>query len=332
MTSLPVDGKQRPSTASVEQSDQSAASFELDVLSGLSQSPKRLHCKHLYDQRGSQLFDRICELPEYYPTRTELAIMDEYADQMTEQVGEDAVLVELGSGSSQKTRVLLDHLRAPAAYLPVDISREHLLETADKLRREHPGLLIHPLVADFTQPIEIPASFDSKKRCVYFPGSTIGNLESDEAIELLQNIAVLVGHGGGLLIGFDLQKETAVLHDAYNDSEGITAAFNLNLLHRINREADADLDVDQFDHHAIYSEERGRIEISIVSQCDQTATVAGREFEFDEGELIHTEYSHKYTRDGFVRMADAAGFTARKMWTDPRGWFAVMYLESNHGN
>ncbi|MCM2370470.1 L-histidine N(alpha)-methyltransferase [Aporhodopirellula aestuarii] len=306
--------------------------FTADVIEGLSQTPKRLHCKHLYDRRGSQLFDQICELSEYYPTRTELAIMNRNVDAIADQIGSNATLVELGSGSSQKTRILLDHLREPAAYLPVDISRGHLLETATRLRVEHPGLDIHPLVADFTQPIQIPPSVRGEKVCVYFPGSTIGNLESQDALKLFRNIHDLVGPKGGLLIGFDLQKDTDVLHAAYNDSQGITAAFNLNLLHRINREACGEFNVSQFEHLAVYDQTHGRIEISIVSTCDQTTHVAGHKFHFIKGERIHTEYSHKYTIEGFRDMAAATDFTAREVWTDEREWFAVMYLESNDGN
>lgn len=343
MTFLPAITRPQESAASttdtpVKHANQYATTpdvrtpFASDVIEGLSQQRKRLHCKHLYDRRGSQLFDKICELPEYYPTRTELAIMHRYADAMAEQIGPNTALVELGSGSSQKTRVLLDHLREPTAYLPVDISRGHLLETADKLRREHPGLNIQPIVADFTQPIELPSSLATEKVCVYFPGSTIGNLEPHDAVKLLKNIAELAGNEAGLLIGFDLQKDHDVLHAAYNDLQGVTAAFNLNLLHRINREANGNLIVDQFSHHAIYNASKGRIEISIESKTDQTARIAGQEFHFSKGELIHTEYSHKYTQEGFANMAASAGLTTKNVWTDPRDWFAVNYLESKHGN
>jgi len=312
-----------------ETSESDAADlFVHDVNEGLSRDHKRLDCKYLYDRRGSQLFDQICDLPEYYPTRTELGIMQEHSESIARHIGSESVLLEFGSGSSLKTRVLLDHLQQPIAYVPVDISRGHLLATADRLREEHPGLEVRPLVADFTDSIAIPDELADENICVYFPGSTIGNLEQSDAIELLSRIRHLCGEHGGLLIGFDLQKDAGVLTRAYNDSQGVTAAFNLNLLDRINREADGEFDVDQFEHLAVYNTEKGRIEISIRSKCEQEVKVGSNLLQFNRGEEIHTEYSHKYTIAGFQSMAESVGMTSKAVWTDPREWFAVMYLGS----
>lgn len=303
------------------------ADFRADVLNGLSAAPKRLPCKHFYDRRGSELFDRICELPEYYPTRTELAIMREHAPAIAEAIGPGVALVEYGSGSSTKTRLLLDALIDPMAYVPVDISGEHLHATAQRLAVAYPTIDIAPLAADFTEPLELPAlPREPSHAAVYFPGSTIGNFEPAETLALLRQIAGVVDEGGGLVIGIDLQKDLRVLEAAYNDAAGVTAAFNKNLLARINRELDADLDLDAFAHHAAYDERHGRISLSLVSQADQTVSIEGEAFRFAAGEAIHTEHSHKYTVDGFAQLAAEAGFTLRRAWTDERDWFAVLHL------
>lgn len=301
--------------------------FYDEVLAGLSGEQKSLPCKYFYDQRGSELFDQICELPEYYPTRTEQAIMDRYAPQMADQIGEGVRLVEFGSGSSTKTRVLLRNLIRPAAYVPLDISEEHLLGTAEGLRAQFPDLEILPLVADFTKPFTLPDStLPAEHTAVYFPGSTIGNFRREEAADLLKQIAEVVGLQGGLLIGVDLQKDASIIEPAYDDAQGVTAAFNLNLLHRINEELDGQFDLDQFEHLSFYNPEVGRIEIYIVSTCDQTVRVCDREFTFAKGERIHTEYSHKYSIDGFTKLASAAGFSVQNCWTDEDDLFAVMRL------
>lgn len=297
-----------------------------DVFAGLSAQCKFIPCKYLYDERGSKLFDAICDLDEYYPTRTELQITIDSADEIGECIGPDAVVVEYGSGSSLKTRVLLDHLQKPSAYLPIDISEDHLLATADKLRADYPQLKVRPIVADFTQGFELPEDLTGDHVCVYFPGSTIGNLKPVEAEELLEKIASQCGHGGGLLIGFDLQKDVSVLELAYDDPQGVTAKFSLNLLSRINRELDADFEVENFRHLSFYNAEDGRIEIYIESLCDQTVTIADRTFGFEKGERIHTEYSHKYTVEGFAKMASQAGFQMRKVWTDSKKYFAVAHF------
>lgn len=305
-------------------SDESA--FLQDVLFGLSQERKELHCKYFYDETGSQLFDQICDLDEYYPTRTELAIMSTHASDIAARIGEGAVLVEYGSGSSTKTRLLLDELESAHAYLPVDISEDHLQQTADRLREDYEDLDIHPLAVDFTSPFELPEPYATSKTTIYFPGSTIGNLKSDEAVELLASIADQCGSDGGLLIGFDLAKDESILKAAYDDSEGVTAAFNLNLLHRINRELDANFDVDRFAHVATYNREESRIEIYIESLDDQEVTVGEQAFQFARGERIFTEYSHKYGVDQFVALAAKAGLKMDALWTDQRDYFAVMHL------
>lgn len=300
--------------------------FLSDVWRGLSLPAKELHCKYFYDQRGSQLFDQICELDEYYPTRTETRIMNDHGAAMASRVGSNAVVVEYGSGSSTKTRVLLDHLHHQRAYLPVDISEDHLMATAAKLRVDYPVLAIHPVVADFTADFDLPIQFDDSAITVYFPGSTIGNLEPPAAVSLLRSISDHCQRGGGLLIGFDLDKSVDVLVAAYDDAQGVTAEFNLNLLHRINRELDGDFCVDRFSHVAIYNADHRRIEISIRSLANQTVTVAGRSFHFAAGEQIFTEYSHKYTIDGFASMAAEAGLVRDDVWVDDDNLFAVMHL------
>lgn len=301
--------------------------FLTDSLAGLSQTPKRLPCKYFYDQRGSQLFDQICETDEYYLTRTETAIMQRYAGEMGECLGEGMMLIEFGSGSSIKTRYLLDHLIKPVAYVPVDISREHLHESADQISGDYPDIEVLPVCADFTKPFPLP---NPKQRpshdAVYFPGSTIGNFQPNQAKQLLASIAHMCGQQGGLLIGVDLRKDKAILERAYNDNQGVTAEFNLNLLHRLQKELGATIDVDAFEHHAFYNAELGRIEIYLRSRVDQTILLDGQTVQVEAGELIHTEYSHKYTIDGFAEMAKEVGWTLRRWWTDENQYFAVLHL------
>jgi len=301
--------------------------FLNDVIVGLAHSPKRLPCKYFYDERGSQLFDQICELPEYYLTRTEQAIMNDHAAEMAEQLGESVMLVEFGSGSSQKSRVLIENLISPAAYVPIDISREHLLKTAEDLRERYSDLEIIPIVADFTEPLTLPKSKNlASHAAVYFPGSTIGNFTQQGAEKLLKSIASMLGEEGGLLIGIDLQKESSIIHAAYNDSAQVTDEFNLNLLQRANRELDADFEMDSFSHKAVYNPDDGRVEISIVSDVEQEVSIADETFEFEKGEEIHTEFSHKYTIEGFAEMAARAGFALHKSWTDDNEMVAVLHL------
>jgi dimethylhistidine N-methyltransferase len=303
------------------------ANFQADVLAGLARKPKRLSCKYFYDRRGSQLFDDICRLPEYYLTRCELAIMDRYAGQMADEIGPRAMLVELGSGSSVKVRLLLDQLEHAAAYAPVDISWEHLHATAGRLGRDYPGLEILPTAADFTERLWLPASrVTPRRRIVYFPGSTIGNFRMGAARRILRRIALLCGHDGALLLGVDLEKDPATIEAAYNDAAGVTAEFNLNLLRRINRELDADFDLGAFEHRAFYDRRYKRVDIRLESRRRQRVRVGAASYRFARGEAIRTEYSHKYTIDGLAALADEAGFTLRRYWTDDRQYFAVAYL------
>lgn len=253
--------------------------------------------------------------------------MVQYGAEMAEQIGPGVMLVEYGSGSSIKTRILLEHLEEAVAYAPVDISREHLIESANELARRFPDVEVLPVCADFTEPFDLPdPTSEPTHNAVYFPGSTIGNFTPDAAEQMLRQIVKLCGCGGGLLIGIDLQKDVSVIEAAYNDRAEVTAAFNLNLLHRINRELNANFRVDQFSHRALYDAEHGRVEISIVSECEQSVELEGHVFEFEAGETIHTEYSHKYTIEGFAKMAAAAGLTLRKSWTDSDELFGVLHL------
>lgn len=305
----------------------SRTQFLRDVIRGLSQPSKAIPCKYFYDEQGSTLFDRICETDEYYATRSELEIMRENASAIAYQIDRHAMLVEYGSGSSVKTRILLDVLNDPAAYVPVDISEDHLLRTAEELSVAYPRLAVLPVVADFTKPFALPTEdFGQTHVALYFPGSTIGNFTPDEAGELLGMMARLLGPQGGLLIGIDLQKKISVVESAYNDCGGITAEFNLNLLRRINTELDADFDLEQFEHRAVYNKDAHRIEMFIVSRCDQSVAIGGCRFDFRSGEQILTEYSHKYTVEGFTRWASQFGFSHHRHWTDSKRYFAVLHL------
>ncbi|HEY7068420.1 MAG TPA: L-histidine N(alpha)-methyltransferase [Chloroflexota bacterium] len=298
-----------------------------EVLAGLSKPAKTLPCKLFYDARGSQLFEDICTLEEYYPTRTEVAILQQSIGEMVDIIGPGCRLAELGSGSSLKTRILLDHLAEPSAYVPIDISKTALLEASEAIAAEYPDLDVLAVCADYTQRFELPEPRKPARRTVaFFPGSTIGNLERDDALGFLRRIAGWCGRGGGLLIGVDLKKDRATLEAAYDDRRGVTAAFNLNLLHRINRELGADFDVDAFRHRALYDEPRGRVEMRLVSRRPQTVHVDGRQIGFDEGEWITTEYSHKYSVADFQRLAAEAGWNVQKVWTDEQQRFSVQYL------
>jgi L-histidine Nalpha-methyltransferase len=301
--------------------------FLRDVIVGLKSTPKQLSCKYFYDRRGSELFDRICQLDEYYLTRAELALMDQFAPDMGAQIGAGVMLVEYGSGSSVKTRYLLDGLPEPVAYVPVDISGDHLQRTAQELARDYRRIEILPVCADFTRDFSLPRSRrKASHSAVYFPGSTIGNFKPGEAAGLLRRITRLCGTGGGLLIGVDLKKDAATIEAAYNDRLGVTAEFNLNLLRRINRELGADFDVDQFCHQARYNAEFGRVEMYLISRRAQTVTLGGETIEFKRGETICTEHSHKYTVDEFAAVAAAAGLTLRREWSAKKREFAVLHL------
>ncbi|TWT60995.1 L-histidine N(alpha)-methyltransferase [Rubinisphaera italica] len=298
--------------------------FYADVISGLNSKPKTLPSKYFYDEQGSMLFDQICDLDEYYITRTESQIMDRYAHDMARTLGEKIALIELGSGSSRKTRLLLEEVAESTVYMPVDISREHLFKSAEQLAFDFPDLSIKPIHADFTQPIKLDNQIeDDYRKVVYFPGSTIGNFEPEQAVQLLSNISNLVDPDGGLLIGYDLIKDLNILEDAYNDSAGVTAAFNKNLLHRINQELDGNFDLDAFEHQAIFNPEEHRIEMHLISLKKQSVNIGESTFHFEKQESICTEYSHKYSMDSFREMALKAGFHEDRCWTDPNQYFAV---------
>jgi dimethylhistidine N-methyltransferase len=298
-----------------------------EVFAGLSARPKYLYPKFFYDARGSELFDRICELPEYYLTRTEVAILREHSPAFVRSLGSGVRLVEPGSGSSLKTRILLDALTPPASYVPVDISRTHLMSAARTLAAHYSHLEILPIAADFTQPFELPASIAPvNKTLVFFPGSTIGNFDHAEGIELLSMMGRLAGDDGYVLVGADLRKSPAILEAAYNDSAGVTAAFNLNILARLNREYGADFDLDSFQHQAPWVEEHTRIEMHLVSTRAQRVHIRGVEIEFAAGESIWTESCHKYDCEQFAAMAAAAGLHVRDVWMDQTRRFSVQLL------
>lgn len=302
----------------------STGNFLDEVRAGLESTPRTLPTKYLYDAKGSVLFDRITELEEYYPTRTEVSILRENIDDIVASLENDPLIVEFGSGNSTKTHLLLDHLPDAAGYVPVDISRDHLLDAAARLREGYPDLEILPVCADFTEPIPIPEPERRPgHRVVFFPGSTIGNFTREGAADFLRTVREDCGDDGGLLLGVDLKKDPSVLERAYDDSEGVTAAFNLNLLRRINRELGGTFDLDGFRHRAIWNEEQSRIEMHLESLREQTVEVAGRRYDFAKGETIHTENSHKYTVESFGEMARAAGFRQERVWTDPQGRFSV---------
>ena len=306
------------------------ADFRAEVLGGLSQASRQLSPRFFYDRHGSELFDAITELAEYYPTRTEISILQEHGETIADLLGHDCRLLELGSGSSKKIRVLLDALK-PAVYMPVDISREHLLGSAEALAADYPALEVHAVCADYTTDFDLPVCPDHLPRVIFFPGSSIGNFEPSGAVELLRRMAQHLEEGGRMLIGVDLKKDVELLNAAYNDSQQLTAAFNLNMLHRINRELEADFDVQAFTHHAFYNEREGRVEMHLVSREVQAVTVAGQLFEFAAGETIHTENSYKYSVEEFLVLAEKAGFASEKVWTDDDKLFSVHCIRCIHG-
>jgi len=323
----------RDQLESFEDFSPEADDFLSDVIRGLGRPQKTLPCKYFYDEQGSRLFDLICELPEYYPTRTENALLAGKGAEIAACVGPSAQIVEYGCGSVQKVRILLDALDRPAAYVAVDISREHLLSAAAALAADYPGLEVRALCADFTRPFDVqsPKGAPDARKVGFFPGSTIGNFEREAAIRFLSSAATSLGPGGGMVIGADLKKDEAVLHAAYNDSQGVTAAFNLNLLRRVNRELGGNFDLSLFRHAARYNAAEGRIEMYLLSEAVQTVRIGGREFRFARGESIHTENSHKYGIEEFQELARAAGFAPMQVWTDPDRLFSIHYLEVPDG-
>jgi dimethylhistidine N-methyltransferase len=303
-------------------------SFLHDVIAGLSSRPKWMAAKHFYDTEGSRLFEKIMQLPEYYPTRSEMQTLRENAAAIAELIPEGAALVEFGAGSNAKIRLLLEAAPQIAVYVPVDISAEYLEEEAEALRRDFPRLKIFPVAADFTKRFELPPKLRTMPRVGFFPGSTIGNFEPLAAVSFLRNAARILGTGASFIVGVDLVKDERVLHAAYNDAAGVTAAFNLNLLARINRETGADFDLAAFGHRAFFNDARERIEMHLVSRKPQMVTIGGRAFAFEAGETIHTENSYKYTREGFRDLARQAGWIEHALWTDPDGNFSVRALKT----
>jgi dimethylhistidine N-methyltransferase len=305
-----------------------------EVLSGLRGTPKTLPPKLFYDERGAGLFDRICRLDEYYLTRTELAIMRAHAAEMAALAGAGCVLVEYGSGEGLKVRLLLDELQEPAAYVPIDISAEQLGRVAGAVAADYPGLAVLPLAADYTAPLALPplpAHARSARRVAYFSGSTIGNFHPPEALAFLRGVARVCGEGGALLLGVDLRKDPAVLHAAYNDAAGVTAAFNHNLLARLNRELGATFDAERFRHYAYYNPVAGRVEMHLVSLEAQIVNVGGERVSFDRGESVWTESSYKYSPCELETLASRAGFEVVRTWTDADAWFCVLYMEVSSG-
>ena len=301
-------------------------SFLDAVLEGLSRPAKAIPCRFLYDERGSALFDAICELPEYYPTRTETAILTAHAGDIAVLAGPRAQLIELGSGSSIKVRVLLEAMADPAAYVAVDVSREHLKRAAAALAHDFPMLEVAAVCADYSAPFPLPELPGSGRRIAFFPGSTIGNLEPEEAASFLKLWARRLGPDAAMLIGVDLRKDPQLLHAAYNDRQGVTAAFTRNILSRANTELYADFALDRFVHHARYDEGAGRVEIHLLSLEEQAVHLGARRFAFAEGERIHVEHSYKYDIPGFQQMARRSGFEPAAVFTDPAGLFSVHYL------
>lgn len=302
------------------------ADFFAEVTAGLAQQPKLIPPKFFYDAVGSQLFDEICELDEYYPTRTEMQILGAHTEEIASLIGEKSFIIEPGSGSSTKVRLLLDELK-PHTYMPMDISKQHLINAAQDLADEYPWLDIHAACADFTTELVIPDSAKNTNRVAFFPGSSIGNFEPPAAIAFLNHLGQTLGEGGGLLIGVDLKKPADILHAAYNDQKGVTAEFNQNLLRRINRELGADFDLHAFGHYAFYNPQQGRVEMHLVSLQEQAVSVADETFHFNRGESIHTECSYKYSIPEFQATAAAAGFKPLKVWTDAEQLFSVQYFE-----
>lgn len=308
----------------------STSEFRASVVAGLSAPRKTLPCKFFYDAEGSRLFDRICELPEYYPTRTELSILETRAGAIAGFIGPQSRLVEFGSGAGIKIRLLLAALERPAAYVPVDISRQHLIAASADLARDFPGLRIAPICADYTRSFALPAipGVTPRVNAGFFPGSTIGNFSSEEATLFLGRTRRLLGRGAAMIIGVDLLKDEGILHAAYNDAACVTAEFNLNLLHRINRELGGTFRVEDFAHRASWNPALGRIEMHLVSRRRQTVEIGGQHFTFDADETIHTESSYKYSLDQFRALAGAAGYLPADAWTDDRGLFSVHVLRT----
>src|SRR5436309_6402878 len=314
-------------TAPQQISTSESSDFVADVVAGLSSNPRALPCKYFYDERGAALFQKICELPEYDITRTEVDILDRKRAEIASQLGPNIQLIGLGTGAGTKTRILIEALQSPAVYIPVDISEKQLRQSTNLFQKIFPDLEILPVCADYLQPVVLPsARHKPARKIVYFPGSTIGNFEPSEAIEFLSRIANVCREDGGLLIGVDLKKDPHLLEAAYNDAAGVTAQFNLNVLERVNRELGADFDLDQWRHRAIYNSSAGRIEMYLFSDIDQFVHFDEQKFHFRRGEKITTEYSYKYAPEEFAALAGKVGFEFVRMWTDDARLFGVFYF------
>ena len=296
------------------------------VLSGLQRTQKCISPKFFYDERGSELFTEITRQPEYYLTRTEIALLDRIHKELRDLIGDDAVLIEYGSGSSEKIRLLLSSVR-PKIYAPLDISRDYLAKAAETVAQEHPWLEVHATCIDYSQEFELPFDLEGRK-VGFFPGSSIGNFSRGDAAEFLSRVRQQLGPNGALLIGVDMKKDKEILDNAYNDKAGVTAAFNLNLLTHLNRAFDGTFRLESFDHHAEYNEQAGCVQMFLVSKRDQVVSLAGERLKFSTGERIHTENSHKYSEEEFTSMALKAGFDSHRLWQDDNGWFSLFYLYS----
>lgn len=300
--------------------------FKDEVISGMEKIPRTLAPKFFYDETGSKLFDEICETSEYYPTRTEIKILEDNIDEIKDCLGENCLIIEPGSGSCKKVRVLLDAVN-PKAYMPLDISKDYLCIAAEEVAAEYPELEVHAACVDYTIPFPLPPFQENARKVAFFPGSSIGNFDPEHAISFLRNLATLLQPDGGLLIGVDLKKDANILNAAYNDKKGITAAFNQNLLARIANELDADIDINKFRHKAFYNEALGRVEMHLVSNENHTVSIDDNVFQFKKNESIHTENSYKYTIEEFQSLAKKAGFYPVKVWTDENALFSVHYFE-----
>ncbi|MGL1834681.1 L-histidine N(alpha)-methyltransferase [Rhodocyclaceae bacterium SMB388] len=316
----------RPPNCQLHDLSPSVEDFRTAVVAGLSRRPRSLSPKFFYDEQGSTLFDAITRLPEYYPTRTEIGLLRQHGGEIAAWLGHGTLLIEFGSGSEVKISTLLDALR-PAVYMPIDISREHLWHSAVSIARGHPALEVHALCADYTRPFSLPERLPGLPRAGFYPGSSIGNFDPGSAVQLLGGIAELLGPGGRMLVGVDLKKDAARLHAAYNDAQGVTARFNLNLLRRMRDELGAQLEPDGFSHHAFYNAAQGRIEMHLVATRSQTIVIGDHRFAFEADEGIHTENSYKYSIAEFQALAAEAGFESVRTWQDEQALFSLHGLE-----
>ena len=299
-----------------------------EILNGLAANPKRISAKYFYDQTGSELFEAITKLPEYYPTRTEIALLRQYKDEILQKAGENNVLIEYGSGASTKIRLLLDALK-PQAYVPLDISKDFLYDSAIQLKKLFPWLEIHATCLDYRHPATLPKKLsEHAKKVAFFPGSSLGNFAPDDALTFLKNVRQSVGENGALLIGLDLIKDHGVLNAAYNDVQGVTEAFNLNVLSHLNQLGNGSFNLDFFEHKAFFNAQDSRIEMHLVSKIDQVVNLFSQSLTFKQGEHIVTEYSYKFDANGFMEFAKQAGFEGKHVWQDDGSNFALFWLET----